>query len=361
MYREVKLIKHKNLVSVIIPIYNASQYLANCIASLVYQTYKNIEIICVDDGSTDNSLLILQELEINNFKLCIIHQDNQGAGAARNNGLYHACGKYVIFLDADDCFDNRMIEKLLLQAEKMQSDICICKAFAVRENGKKIEMNYNNSIFKRYKDKCFSAEDIANNLLTSFSVEPWNKLYRRDFLLKLGVKFQQLKKTNDLYFTSVTLLNAKKIVVVDEALVYYRMDNRYKRIEKYDEKLLDFSRALEKTYLYISNKSSLLKYKKVFYEMATGVIFYNLSLPMAICVRKKVIDYLLHTGFFKINITLDNRRHELSMLYRLQYILLEKQFPISIQIAAYRLLKIYEYHAKNGMSATVKKIIKYCR
>ena len=353
------VIKQEVLVSIIIPVYNQSRYLNKSFNSLIYQDYDNLEIICIDDGSTDNSLSVLFELKNIDSRIRIIQQDNKGAGAARNNGLNYANGKYVIFLDADDSFDRMLIEKLVAKSELLQSDICICKAFAVQENGNKVEMDYSNKIFQCYYNKTFSANDIAQDLLTSFSVEPWNKLYLREFLLKLRVQFQEIKKTNDLFFTTVTLLNADKIAVLDEALIFYCTDNRNKNINEYDDKLLDFCRALEKTNDYLEQHLNLLVFKKSFYRMATGIIFYNLSLKMNEKVREKVVSHLVNKIFAKLNIYEDNGVYSLGYMYRIQYWLLRRHAPIKLQVLAYKFFKVYEYTRKNGISDTLKRILQY--
>lgn len=352
-------IKQLVLTSVIIPIYNIEKYLTRSIDSIVNQRYSNLEIICVDDGSTDHSLEIIQSLAKRDSRIRIIKQKNQGAGVARNNGLRYATGKYVIFLDADDYFDRNLIKKLVEHADYMQSEVCICKAFAVQENGKKVEMNYSNTIFKRYKNKVFSAQDIAPNILTSFSVEPWNKLYRRDFLLQLGVQFQALRKTNDLYFTSVTLINAKKIAVVDEKLVYYRTNNRQKIISYFDKKLLNFSYALVSTYRYIVQEDDLVSFKKSYFKMATGVIFYNLTLPMHKTVRKQIIDYLLNDNIEFQNIFKYDGQIYLDYMDRLQYWLLLKGASGTVQRLAYKVFKLHECIVKNGVLSTIKKMTSY--
>ena len=109
-------------VSVIIPVYNVEPYLKQCMDSVVGQTLKDIEIICVDDGSTDGSLDILKEYATEDSRIQIIEQKNAGAGAARNNGMRHATGKYLSFLDSDDFFEPRMLEKAYDLAEKDQAD-----------------------------------------------------------------------------------------------------------------------------------------------------------------------------------------------------------------------------------------------
>ena len=97
--------KQEELISIIIPIYNAEKYIERCINSLKNQTYKNIEIICINDGSTDNSLNILKRIAITDNRITIIEQENKGVSVARNKGIESAKGKYIMFLDADDWFE----------------------------------------------------------------------------------------------------------------------------------------------------------------------------------------------------------------------------------------------------------------
>lgn len=118
-------------VSVIIPVYNVEPYLKQCMDSVVGQTLKDIEIICVDDGSTDGSLDILREYAAEDNRIQIIEQKNAGAGAARNNGMRHATGKYLSFLDSDDFFEPRMLEKAYDLAEKDQADFVAYKSDSI--------------------------------------------------------------------------------------------------------------------------------------------------------------------------------------------------------------------------------------
>lgn len=111
------------LVSIVMPIYNAENYLKDSLDSLISQKYKNLEIICVDDGSTDNSLRILENYKRIDDRIKILKQKNQFAGVARNNGLDHANGKYIMFLDSDDIFEKSMISNLVKKAEKNNTDI----------------------------------------------------------------------------------------------------------------------------------------------------------------------------------------------------------------------------------------------
>ena len=113
-------------VSVIVPVYNVSEYLGQCLDSILLQTLQDIEVICVNDGSTDDSLDILQGYAMFDERLKIISQENAGAGAARNNGIKHATGEYIICLDSDDFFEPDMLEKMVAKAEEDGSDVVVC-------------------------------------------------------------------------------------------------------------------------------------------------------------------------------------------------------------------------------------------
>ena len=112
-------------ISVIIPVYNAHDYLRDCINSILNQTLKEIEVICVDDDSTDDSLAILEEYARSDARLKVIHQENGGAGAARNNGLQYAEGEYLSILDCDDFFEQNMLERSYQEAKEKEADILV--------------------------------------------------------------------------------------------------------------------------------------------------------------------------------------------------------------------------------------------
>ena len=124
-------------ISVIIPVYNTEKYLRQCLDTVVAQTLKDIEIILVDDGSTDDSLLICREYARKDDRIHVYHQENQGAGPARNYGIKVAKGQYFSFLDADDLFKLDMLERLYDKCSVTDSDICICRSKGIRN--KKIE------------------------------------------------------------------------------------------------------------------------------------------------------------------------------------------------------------------------------
>ncbi|MBQ8784417.1 MAG: glycosyltransferase family 2 protein [Alphaproteobacteria bacterium] len=120
-------------VTVVIPVYNVEKYLEQCLDSVINQTYKDIEIICINDGSTDNSITILEKYALSDNRIKIISQTNQGISAARNAGIKVATGKYITFLDSDDFLSRDAIEKMVTAIENNYVDFVVCQAHAFAE------------------------------------------------------------------------------------------------------------------------------------------------------------------------------------------------------------------------------------
>ena len=167
-------------VSVIIPVYNAERYLKQCLDSIINQTLKEIEIICVDDGSTDSSLEILKKYEKKDGRVQIIQQKNQFAGVARNNGLKIARGKYVFFIDSDDFCEISLLNSVFLVAEKNNVDIVAFDHYLYDEKNKTnkriYDVNYRNIIEK--KNNIFNYKDFPTRIMSSINPVPWNKLIK---------------------------------------------------------------------------------------------------------------------------------------------------------------------------------------
>lgn len=211
-------------VSIVIPVYNTAPYLRQCLDSVVNQTLRDIEIICVDDGSTDGSLAILEEYAAIDQRVRILRQQNQYAGVARNNGMAVAMGKYLMFWDSDDYFDLTALEKMYDQCEADQADICVCGGKRYYEaTGHEVETNaylMPKRVPERLPFNRFTNQDYLFNFTT---VMIWNKLYRRAFIEDEGLQFQAVRNGNDVYFSAAALCLADRITVVLEHLVTYRI------------------------------------------------------------------------------------------------------------------------------------------
>ncbi|MDR2869804.1 MAG: glycosyltransferase [Deferribacteraceae bacterium] len=230
-------------VSVIVPVYNVEQYLRECMDSILAQTLREIEIICVDDGSTDGSLAILQEYAAKDERVQILTQANAGAGAARNKGLAVARGEYLSFLDGDDFFDKRMLAIAYAKARKAAADIAIYKNRKYdNSTGKYSKTKYQ---FEKYVPKrSFTYKDISKYIFNIFYNWTWNKLFRREFIESNNIKFQEVFRTNDLFFTCVAFVQAKSIVFINKVLMSYRVGIRSSQTTN-DEHPLDFLKAFD--------------------------------------------------------------------------------------------------------------------
>lgn len=214
-------------VSVIVAVYNAGKFLRQCMDSIEGQTLKDIEIICVNDGSTDNSLEILKSYEKKDSRVKVYTKDNEGLGgaSARNYGLDLAIGEYVSILDSDDFFDVQMLEKAVEKADALQTDIVVFGGYEYDErNGNTYKVGSILNEKEIPEMEVFSYKNCSGIYQLSQGMA-WNKLYRRSFLNRNGIRFQKIKYTDDAYFTFANMVLAKKITVLKEYLCYYRVNS----------------------------------------------------------------------------------------------------------------------------------------
>ena len=211
-------------VSVILPVYNVERYLKKCMDDILGQTMREIEVLCIDDGSTDRSLEILREYEGQDDRVRVLTQANAGAAAARNRGMELAQGRYLSFLDSDDFFEPEMLEKAYQCAEREQAEITIFRGNRYDDTLETyIQMDY--SIKKRQlPDKNpFSWKDMPGHIFTFAVGWAWDKLYLRKFVEDEKLRFQELRTSNDLYFVFSSLAKAKRIFTMEDMLVHHRI------------------------------------------------------------------------------------------------------------------------------------------
>ena len=205
------------------PVYNAEKHLRQCLDSVAGQTLKEIEIICVDDGSTDSSPVILEEYAASDSRFQIYHQQNLFAGVARNNGMSHASGKYLAFWDSDDYFYPEALEKMYVKAEEDHADICLCDADQYYDG---IDFETTGGMYLNHKhlpaDTPFSRKTHPDIILNIINAAPWTKLFRHDFVSETGIRFQAVRNGNDVYFVECMLALADNVTYVDEPLLCYR-------------------------------------------------------------------------------------------------------------------------------------------
>lgn len=219
-----KIVKPKEVyVSIIIPVYNAGQFIRACLETVEGQTLKNIEVICVNDGSEDASMKVLQEFAQKDSRFRIIDKENTGAGDCRNIGLREARGEYILFLDADDKFEPELCDKAYFKAKTDNADICFFGATRFNMQNKKMEpMNWVLRKELLPKTTPFTKKQLGNQFFQMTSGCPWSKLFRRQFILEHHLEFMNLQNANDLYFVRAAMALAENMTYVNESLVTYR-------------------------------------------------------------------------------------------------------------------------------------------
>ena len=278
-------------ISVIIPVYNLEKYISECLDSLLNQTFKDFEIICVNDGSKDSSLAILEEYAKADARIKVMSQDNGGAGSARNSGLKLAKGKYIQFLDGDDYFEFNMLEVLYNLAERYNADIAVCSSKKVDDNGNITERKNPNSPLNLYKiilNKPFSYKDFPDDIFSLTGTAPWNKLYRRELIQNQGLFFPNYVGPDDLCFVHKAIVCAERIVAIDDELINYRY-NRPGSVQTYRANhTLDIIKAFLdiKDFLISQNKYNLLK------NAYNKALLFSLRWEISLCNDEQYASFL---------------------------------------------------------------------
>ncbi len=218
----------KPLVSIIMPVYNMGEHLRKSVPSVLNQTYQNIELILVDDGSKDNSLEVCRELAVKDNRIKVFHQDNQGSGPARNTGIKNAAGKYAYFPDADDCMVPNAIESLIEKFEKYSCDMIVFGYKMIFSDGTERKFNdYPNEVFTgSYVRQNY---DIFTGDKRRWEVQgaPWNKIFSLDIIKSNNVEFPALRRNQDEVFVMRYVNSAEKIALIDEIFyIHYPNDMR---------------------------------------------------------------------------------------------------------------------------------------
>ncbi len=212
-------------VSVIIPVYNVAEYLSECLESVINQTLKEIEIICIDDGSTDNSLVILKEYAKKDKRITVMKQENLHAGIARNAGLAIARGEFLSFLDSDDFFEPNMLEKMVKVSEKDGSDLVICGNYIFNQAESKDvrKTEYSERLLKKSP---FTAKDVPDDLFLMCNPNAWTKLFKAANVKKYGIRFEKFLSCNDITFVYTMMALSNKISFINDPLVHYRTNTK---------------------------------------------------------------------------------------------------------------------------------------
>lgn len=217
------MVNHKT-ISVIIPVYNTEQYLEKCLLSVLQQTYTDLEIICIDDGSTDKSGKIIDDFSERDHRIIAIHQQNAGESAARNIGIKNAKGNYIAFMDCDDWIEPNMYENLVSALESTDADMAISGWYKDYGDYKETADN-----LKPVEQPVFERNQLMRYVYERDSYRAfayiWDKLYRRELLVdgdgKQILFDETLPLGGDVLFLARLVLNTQKAVYIDKAFYHY--------------------------------------------------------------------------------------------------------------------------------------------
>lgn len=205
------------MISVIVPVYNVEKYLDKCMQSIVDQTYKNLEIIIVDDGSVDNCPAICDEWAKKDRRIKVVHKKNGGLSSARNAGLDIFTGEYVMFVDSDDWIDKNSAEILLQTAENNNADIVCGSLYLENTDGTNLVPQIQNAVYE-------GEEIVKNFLLDKIRPEVCSKIYKGELIRQFGFD-ENLRYAEDLQFNFFLMMKAKKLSIINFSFYHYLLNS----------------------------------------------------------------------------------------------------------------------------------------
>lgn len=308
------------LISFIVPIYNVERYLQKCVDSILAQSYSNIEVVLVDDGSTDESVAICDSYANRDKRVQVIHKENGGASSARNEGLSFAHGSYIAFIDSDDYVSPSMAEKLLDAISKTDSDLAMCNFAYTDELG---------NITEAFSDDTKAGEYITEELLRkvaagwTFGILVWNKLFKKE-LFDGGLLFLEGRIAEDEMIAHRLLARVRKAVIIPDVLCFYRQRTGSVTNSSFNEKNLDSLEALiDRVEFFISINEEELAY------IASVTAMKNLADLWSFRNKSKEIKAVLKSYRTRIrNLCGKIGKQQVAGKYVFSVFLFEKSFPL---------------------------------
>lgn len=309
----MKILKSDNspLVSIIIPSYNTEQYIGKCLDSLLNQTYINLEIICVDDGSTDQTVEVLKKYQIKDKRIKVFIQKNKYAGIARNHGIKESKGKYLLFVDSDDFCEETMVQELVNKAEMLDTEILVFDLFRYHDKMQKVMNDSWTALHPQlFGEGVKKAEEISDSIFQFTTSGPMNKFFLREFIIKNNIWFQAIPRTNDLYFVYVAFTYANRIAIYCKKLEYYRIGNENSLQATNYNSPLSFLEALRGLRQNLIRRNIYLIYVKSFEKLSVAVSLLNLSTQKDkesfLIVQDAIKDFLMLENNIEGNLILQH-------------------------------------------------------
>ncbi|MFI3300982.1 MAG: glycosyltransferase [Candidatus Gastranaerophilales bacterium] len=266
--------------SIIIPVYNVQGYIEECLFSIINQTFKEFEIICINDGSTDDSLGILKIFAQHDNRIKIIDQENQGQGVARNNGIDIAKGEYISFVDPDDWIELDMYEQIYKKLKETSAEVLQFNFESYDEISKKSKLD---SLYKNRKNKfkhdlrkmpCYSWRDYKGNYMLELTLAVWNKVYSTKFIKENDIYFAPNKHGEDHIFSLNSMMSTDKIQYFEKSFYHYRTRIGSAVNKVSDDNFCVFENV-ELLEILLNKKNLINETKKEFGEYKTNVLAWH--------------------------------------------------------------------------------------
>lgn len=265
-------------VSVVVPVYNGASYIQECLECILSQTLEEIEVLCVNDASTDSTAAILQTYMERDKRVKIItNRENVGPGVSRNRGLRQAKGKYIIFLDVDDIFEKEMLKEAFNRAEIYRSDICIFREDFFQDGfDENMVHSYPHFILKRLEHiGVFSPYIIKDVIFNLWNGWTWDKLFRRGFILKAGICFQEMRSSEDGFFVHGALVAAERLTCINRIFVHHRIDVAFSVSNSRNKSWQCCYWYLKELKKYLIKNNQYIYYEKSFINWASDFLYWN--------------------------------------------------------------------------------------
>lgn len=289
-------------VSIILTVYNMETCLRQTVDSVLAQTYRDIEVICIDDGSSDGSLEILEEYAAHDDRVAVYTQENAGPARSRNRGIDLATGEFLMLLDSDDLYDREMVEKLHARAVDTDADIVVCRSAEYdHATGNVTSSPWTAKAEQIPAKDPFSCSDMYDYILTAFIGWPWDKLYRRSLIESHELRFPTLNNSEDLYFVFLSLVVAERISFFDEVLIRHRVNRSGSLSNSRTANPTDFYRGT--CLLKEKLKEDPVRYERLswgFLNWAFDYALWNIETLPEGPVRRELIERLSRGGFPEI-------------------------------------------------------------
>ena len=281
-------------ISIIVPVYNAEKYLEQCLESLVSQTLQEIEIICVDDKSTDGSAKILTAFAKKDKRVKVVKNEKKGISTARNTGLKNATAPYIMWCDSDDFYDENMCERMLATIQHSKSDIVECATKVIYDN---LDESLKQDVERYLRLKMVNKHKMNDWIIINSDASLWNKIYKREIVDKGNICFPEGVVYEDAYFNDVYMVNCESISFLNERLYNYRRhgESVMSRSFKKTGIAADYQEVAEKLYEYLQKNNLYDAHRDLFWERFcryNSFAFNNLDSKDRPKARQRAQDFL---------------------------------------------------------------------